>query len=89
MLEPGGDGSSAPKGRGPSSATRRLVGKSPEGSRQPVERLDLHFAYLRRPGSGAIGPATCGIYERSVPAHARCCPSFARVRTQHGLILQP
>jgi hypothetical protein len=35
MLEPGGDGSSAPKGRGPSSVTRRLVGKSPEGSRQP------------------------------------------------------
>ena len=28
MLEPGGDGSSAPKGRGPSSVTRRLVGKS-------------------------------------------------------------
>ena len=60
----------------PILASRRLAGKSPEGSRQPVERLDLHFAYLRRPRSGAIGPATCGIYERS----ARSCPLLSIVR---------
>jgi hypothetical protein len=63
-----------------------IVGKSLEGSRQPggEARTPLHPS-SSPPAERTIGPATCGSYERVVPAPARCCPPFAgQVRTQRG-----
>src|SRR5215207_7634686 len=49
MLAPGGAGSQLAQRVRPVAVTTALVGKSPEGSRQPGGRLELHCARLPQP----------------------------------------
>jgi hypothetical protein len=52
---------------------------------QRMGRLELHFACLPVGGQDAVDAATWGFDGRSVTAHARRYPSFARrLRAQHG-----
>jgi hypothetical protein len=77
MPAPGGDGSQLSRRVRPVPGDGFIVAKSPEGSRQPVGRLELHVTSLPRPRSGGHRSDDLRFLRTSGD---RSCPPLSAVR---------
>ena len=75
MVPPGGDGSQLAQNVRPVLGDHRLVGKSPEGSRQPGGETRSPLRLLAvLPVHSRFGLLTCGSWQPVMTARARCVP---------------